>query len=421
MKNQSFTKNLITILISLFAVVGLGCSKHKSDDILLFSSSIISVDSNQNQWLKDNNFKNVNTHRLVSSSPYFKIYETHYINQNELANGSESAVGNVKTSIVYFSEFAFTVKNISPSLSLKAEAIHELNRKMSNLNSFDNVFIGLDDEVCSNFINVNLEHNYLNATHDVLSYKQAENNIIKSTFILRCDYSSVATQYFMQDYVDLDISNKPYTGNERLRVKNQTAIDFTDLTLFTKFLENKQNDIQIGSNQYAFRHLLTVDYEWFCNLDIEKARRDRIVNKVEKLIVFSLSFLQANVDINLNNVSMDCLNKTKTIFENLIKLTDNFSSILIKNGFFKHKLTTILYEVDPANKIFAFMLTSEGGQRAYFSFNGSFDIKDMPFPFGFMNSTKVTLWQTDSQKLDTFVTTQPIAVRPYNASFVMIK
>ncbi len=421
MKNQSFTKNFITILIPLFAVVGLECSKQKSKDALLFSSSIISVDSNQYQWLQENNFNNVNTHRVVSSSQYFKIYETHYINQNELANVSELAVGNVKTSIVYFSEFAFTVKNNSPSLSLKAEAIRELNRKMSNLNRFDNVFIGLDNKVCSNLINLAVEHNFLNGILDGLSGKQAENNIIKSTFVLRCDYSSVATQYFMQDYVDLDISNHAYTDNERLKVRNQSAIDFTDLTLFTKFLENKQNDLQIEINQYAFRHLLTVDYEWFCNLDIEKARRDRIVNKVEKLIVFSLSFLQANVDINLNNVSIDCLNKTKTIFENLIKLTDNFSSILIKNGFFKHKLNTILYEVDPANKIFAFMITSDGGQRAYFSFNGSFDIKDMPFPFGFMNSTKVTLWQTDSQKLDTFVTTQPIAVRPYNAAFVIIK
>ena len=64
--------------------------------------------------------------------------------------------------------------------------------------------------------------------------------------------------------------------------------------------------------------------------------------------------------------------------------------------------------------------------RAYIAFNFSFSTQDMPLPFGFMASTKVAVWQSDSisatgSDIKRFVTQQTISIQALSAKIVIVE
>ena len=77
------------------------------------------------------------------------------------------------------------------------------------------------------------------------------------------------------------------------------------------------------------------------------------------------------------------------------------------------------YFVDEKTHVMAYQRRLEN-TRAYIAFNFSFDTVDMPFPFGFMNSTKITLWQSDTNIIESFVTKGRVSLRPYTVNIVIV-
>ena len=81
---------------------------------------------------------------------------------------------------------------------------------------------------------------------------------------------------------------------------------------------------------------------------------------------------------------------------------------------------TDYYHADDDNKVLAYARTNEAGERIYVAFNMDFKVQPMPLPLGFMADTKVKLWQSDAPDIREFVTQQPISMRPFTASVVII-
>lgn len=99
-------------------------------------------------------------------------------------------------------------------------------------------------------------------------------------------------------------------------------------------------------------------------------------------------------------------------YKSLIQLRKN-NPVLV-NGKLEY------YTADDDKSVLAYLRTNENGERVYVAFNLSFDTHPMPLPLGFMASTKVSLWQSDAPEIKTFVTQQPISMRPMTASIVII-
>jgi len=78
-----------------------------------------------------------------------------------------------------------------------------------------------------------------------------------------------------------------------------------------------------------------------------------------------------------------------------------------------------IYEVDAANKLFAYELRFEDA-RVYVMYNFSFDTHPLPLPLGFMASTKVTLYSTDNPKFNRFVTSGPLSITYHSAVVVIV-
>ncbi len=78
-----------------------------------------------------------------------------------------------------------------------------------------------------------------------------------------------------------------------------------------------------------------------------------------------------------------------------------------------------VYHQDNETKLLAFQLASNES-RVYVIINFSYDMHDVPFPFGFMNSTKVHLWRSDSLKTDSFVTKGTLSIAGRVAMVVIV-
>lgn len=78
-----------------------------------------------------------------------------------------------------------------------------------------------------------------------------------------------------------------------------------------------------------------------------------------------------------------------------------------------------IYEVDAANKLFAYELRFEDA-RLYVMYNFSFDTHPLPLPLGFMASTKVTLYRTDNPVFKRFVTSGPLSITYHSAVVVIV-
>jgi glycosidase len=78
-----------------------------------------------------------------------------------------------------------------------------------------------------------------------------------------------------------------------------------------------------------------------------------------------------------------------------------------------------IYAANDTSGLFAYK-RMQGNTRAFIAFNFSFDTHELPLPFGFMASTKVRMWQSDATKIQTFVTSQALTIRPYTAVIVIV-
>lgn len=78
-----------------------------------------------------------------------------------------------------------------------------------------------------------------------------------------------------------------------------------------------------------------------------------------------------------------------------------------------------VYHHTQDTQTFAFSRTNTAN-RAYIAFNFSYETQALPMPLGFMASTKVTLWQSDTQGTHQFVTRQPIYMRPFTVTIVIV-
>jgi hypothetical protein len=78
-----------------------------------------------------------------------------------------------------------------------------------------------------------------------------------------------------------------------------------------------------------------------------------------------------------------------------------------------------IYEANNDSSLFAYKRT-KGNTRAFIAFNFSFDTQELPLPFGFMTSTKVSMWQSDAPELRTFVTSQALSIRPFTAVILIV-
>jgi hypothetical protein len=100
-----------------------------------------------------------------------------------------------------------------------------------------------------------------------------------------------------------------------------------------------------------------------------------------------------------------------SFYSSLIELRERYV------GLFVQKST--VYEADNERRLLAFRTKTSAGEAAYIVYNFSFDIHEVPLPFGFMTSTKVTLWQSDTANVTTFVTDAPLMISPYSAVIII--
>jgi|GEM_PF-1467090 len=119
-------------------------------------------------------------------------------------------------------------------------------------------------------------------------------------------------------------------------------------------------------------------------------------------------------ELYLSPKDKDYLQQNETwsqYIDSLIALGDEFD--VFKQG------EIDIYTASEEFSLFAYQRTL-GNTRAFVAFNFSFDTVEVPLPFGFMTSTKITMWQSDSPKATTFVTSQALMIRPYTAVIIIV-
>ena len=126
--------------------------------------------------------------------------------------------------------------------------------------------------------------------------------------------------------------------------------------------------------------------------------------------------------IELQAIFNFCLIGAETALSNkqseLNNRLENLAQLMDQNT--RNSLNEIVfYYADNDTRLLAFSIESSDA-RYYVGFNYSWEIHEMPLPFGFMASTKVTTWESDIGRLNTFVTQQPIVIRPFTAMIIAV-
>lgn len=145
----------------------------------------------------------------------------------------------------------------------------------------------------------------------------------------------------------------------------------------------------------------------------QKARQMNLAQRIRLYLTFQYSIFGTPLlnqgDITLANSALEW----HDFYRSLARLRGEFG--LSSQGLAK------VYYADNEEKLFAYQKQNNEGARFYIVFNLSFDIQTMPLPLGFMRSTKVKLWQTDSLRIESFVTDQALMIRPFSAAIVIVE
>ena len=78
-----------------------------------------------------------------------------------------------------------------------------------------------------------------------------------------------------------------------------------------------------------------------------------------------------------------------------------------------------VYEIDDKLQLLAFRLRNTDNQ-AFVIFNFSNTSQTAPLPFGFMSSTKVVVWRSNTHQIGKFVTSGALTVNPHSAMIIII-
>lgn len=78
-----------------------------------------------------------------------------------------------------------------------------------------------------------------------------------------------------------------------------------------------------------------------------------------------------------------------------------------------------VYQVDKAKGILGYVYKTPD-TRFYVIVNLSYDTHQIPFPLGFMSSTKVSVWHSDTKAFTTFVTQGPLSIQPLTMVIVQV-
>jgi hypothetical protein len=144
----------------------------------------------------------------------------------------------------------------------------------------------------------------------------------------------------------------------------------------------------------------------------QSSARSRLFESMQKMFVAHNMASFGKTMLSVNDTSFIQQNQEWKAFIESLSQLGNMNNIFSKGEF-------EIYAANTTTGLFAYQRTFEG-KRAYIAFNLSFDVHEMPLPLGFMSSTKITLWQTDAPDIKQFVTSAPLAIRPFTGAIVFV-
>jgi hypothetical protein len=168
--------------------------------------------------------------------------------------------------------------------------------------------------------------------------------------------------------------------------------------------QNKADEELIAHSETAFKYIIAKDNN--------QAKRERILLKARQAFILQVTALRQCILSEMHQSMMfdnDENEKYVNSFFELANGRDSFS-----RGDFS------VYEANEDLALLAYSLIYKN-QRAFVAFNFSYDNHEMPLPFGFMTSTKVTFWQSDVLLAETFVTSNPLRIRPFTVAIVLVE
>ncbi len=78
-----------------------------------------------------------------------------------------------------------------------------------------------------------------------------------------------------------------------------------------------------------------------------------------------------------------------------------------------------IYQLDETKQLLGYVYKTSNA-RCYVIVNLSFDTHQIPFPLGFMSSTKVSIWHSDTEEFATFVMQRPLSIQPLTLVIVKV-
>ncbi len=248
-----------------------------------------------------------------------------------------------------------------------------------------------------------------------------------------CASASVSTRFFFPELADFYLKDKTVPSHN-----NQPIVPRLALREFVKILE-LEADVSLGEqditnseyNQDEKEALkdftpsqMTLNLEHFCVYTTKNGKNDAKIErkrqKLQQLVIFQMTFNQFGLLFDFSNVSQTCIQHNESWLNSFLQSMQDLRKNLNQMGLFTKDVQIDIYDFDEQSKQFAYMLRGKGNQRAYINFNFSFDIQPMLLPLGFMNSSKINLWQSDAPNLVTFVSNKNIVSRPLTASVIMM-
>lgn len=103
---------------------------------------------------------------------------------------------------------------------------------------------------------------------------------------------------------------------------------------------------------------------------------------------------------------------------NIPKMLQRFAEFSASYAAFSQRQLNV-YHSDDSQQLLAYELRGSD-ERVYVVVNFSFDTLPIPFPHGFMTSTKVTLWESQLEETRSFVTQWPLSIQPFSAVIIVV-
>lgn len=145
----------------------------------------------------------------------------------------------------------------------------------------------------------------------------------------------------------------------------------------------------------------------------QKARQMNLAQRIRLYLSFQYTIFGTPLLSQGDLVLASSKPEWHDLYRSLANLRDDFGATL--------QQAPKVYYANNEEKLFAYQKQNKDGTRIYIVFNLSFDIHVMPLPLGFMNSTKIKLWQTDTIQIENFVTDQPLMIRAFSAAIVIVE